>query len=114
MSTISTHVLDTSLGKPAAGIPVSLAARQADGSWKSLAQGATDSDGRWRPSAANESALSPGTYKFTFDTAAYFRAHNTDGFFPLVEITFSIRDAAQHHHVPLLLSPYSYSTYRGS
>jgi len=114
MSSISTHVLDTSLGKPAARVPVSLAARQSDGSWKLLAQGATDADGRWRPSAANESSFSPGAYKFTFDTAAYFRARNLEGFFPCVEITFSIRDAAQHHHVPLLLSPYSYSTYRGS
>jgi 5-hydroxyisourate hydrolase len=114
MSTVSTHVLDTSLGKPAAGVPVSLAAHQADGSWKSITQGATDADGRWRPSFANESALGPGIYKLTFDAAAYFRTRNTEGFFPNIEISFSIRDAAQHYHVPLLLSPYSYSTYRGS
>ena len=114
MSTFTTHVLDTSLGMPAASVPVSLAAQQSDGSWKTLAHGATDSDGRWRPSIANESAPGAGTYKLTFDTNAYFRARNTEGFFPAVEITFSIRDAAQNYHVPLLLSPYSYSTYRGS
>jgi 5-hydroxyisourate hydrolase len=114
MSTFSTHVLDTSLGKPAAGVAVSLSCRQSDGSWKMLAHGATNAGGRWHPSPENESALVPGTYRLGFDTAAYFRAHNTEGFFPAVEITFSIRDAAQHHHVPLLLSPYSYSTYRGS
>lgn len=114
MSTISTHVLDTSLGKPAADVPVSLATRQSDGSWKIVNQGATDSDGRWRPSLPNESTLAPGTYKLTFDTAKYFHARNMEGFFPAVEITFSIRDTAQNYHVPLLLSPYSYSTYRGS
>jgi 5-hydroxyisourate hydrolase len=114
MSVISTHVLDTSLGKPAVGVPVSLAARQADGSWKLLAQGTTDGDGRWRLSSVNESAVAPGTCKIIFDTAAYFRACNIEGFFPVVEITLSIHDAAQNHHVPLLLSPYAYSTYRGS
>jgi 5-hydroxyisourate hydrolase len=114
MSTISTHVLDTSLGKPAAGVAVSLACRQADCSWKPLTHGSTDSNGRWRPSPADEPALVPGTYRLAFDTSAYFRARNTEGFYPVVEITFSIRDSAQHHHVPLLLSPYSYSTYRGS
>jgi 5-hydroxyisourate hydrolase len=114
MITISTHVLDTSRGKPAAGVPVLLSARQLDGSWKILNQGATDSDGRWRPSLANESAFGPGTYRLTFDTAKYFHARNAEGFFPIAEITFSIREAEQHYHVPLLLSPYSYSTYRGS
>jgi 5-hydroxyisourate hydrolase len=114
MSTVSTHVLDTSLGKPAANVPVTLAVREADGSWKSLAQGATDSNGRWRPSGANEAPLNPGTYKLTFDTTVYFRTRHTEGFYPHVEVTFSIRAAAEHHHLPLLLSPYSYSTYRGS
>jgi 5-hydroxyisourate hydrolase len=114
MSTISTHVLDTSLGKPAAGMFVSLAMRQADGSWKTLAYGATDADGRWRPSAANESSLTPGTYRLMFDTAAYFLARKAEAFYPSVDITFTIRDATEHHHVPLLLCPYSYSTYRGS
>ncbi|MFZ0820977.1 MAG: hydroxyisourate hydrolase [Candidatus Acidiferrales bacterium] len=114
MSTISTHVLDTSLGKPATGVPVSLAMLQADGSWKTLAHGATDADGRWRPSAANEFSLAPGAYRLMFDTAAYFVARNTEGFYPSVDITFTIRNGAEHHHVPLLLSPYSYSTYRGS
>jgi 5-hydroxyisourate hydrolase len=114
MSAISTHVLDTSLGKPAGGVPVSLAARQPDGSWKSIAAGVTDGDGRWRLPATSESAVTPGVYKLAFDTAAYFRARNAEAFFPLVEISFSLRDAAQNHHVPLLLSPYSYSAYRGS
>jgi 5-hydroxyisourate hydrolase len=114
MSTISTHVLDTSLGKPAGSVSVSLSMRQADGSWKTLAHGATDADGRWRPSAAIEFSITPGNYRLMFDTAAYFHARNTEGFYPSVDITFTIRDAAEHHHVPVLLSPYSYSTYRGS
>jgi len=114
MSTVSTHVLDTSLGKPAAGVPVSLGIRELDGSWRMLDQGATDADGRWRPSAANDFSLAPGTYRITVDPTAYFHTRNMESFYPFIDITFTIRNAAEHHHVPLLLSPYSYSTYRGS
>lgn len=112
MSSISTHILDTS-GKPVAGLPVILALRQADGSWKHLGSGITDKDGRLRDFPGS-GAISPGIYKFTFESGAYFRSRGVDTFFPQIEIIFAVTDAAQHYHVPLLMSPYSYSAYRGS
>ena len=110
-SPITTHVLDTALGKPAAGIPVSLHL-QLDGTWRELARGLTNQDGRITD-LLQDPKLKPGKYRLTFDTAAYL---GTTGkpFFPEVEVVFEIRDPDQHYHVPLLLSPYGYSTYRGS
>jgi 5-hydroxyisourate hydrolase len=110
MSQLTTHVLDTTLGRPAAGVPVALAAF-ADGSWIVLADGVTDADGRARD--LGPSSVPPGRYRFTFDTAAYFAATGQVGFHPEVVVTFDVTDDS-HHHVPLLLSPFAYSTYRGS
>lgn len=107
MSQVTTHVLDAALGTPAAGVPVSL--HDADG--MILAVGITSADGRI-PELGPE-ALAPGTYTVVFDTAAYFAETKTPTFYPNVTITFDIVDGS-HYHVPLLLSPYSYSTYRGS
>ena len=108
---VTTHVLDTARGRPAAGVPVTLARLGAEGSTV-IGAGETDADGRCADLAP--SALEPGTYRLHFDTATYFAASGQVGFFPEVTVTFSLTDAGQHHHVPLLLSPFAYSTYRGS
>ena len=114
MSRITTHVLDTSRGEPAAGVGVTLSAQGKDGSWKQLGQGVTDADGRAKDLLPEGSELTMGTYRLTFDTAAYFCARQTDAFFPRVEVVFLVGDTKQRYHIPLLLSPYGYSTYRGS
>jgi 5-hydroxyisourate hydrolase len=111
MSAITTHVLDTSLGRPAGGVTVTLEYLSEEG-WKWLGGGRTDDDGRVRDLFGNE--VVPGTYRLTFDTASYFAASRTEGFFPLVQLVFQVRDSSRDHHVPLLLSPFGYSTYRGS
>ncbi|QVQ51814.1 hydroxyisourate hydrolase [Spiractinospora alimapuensis] len=112
MSHVTTHVLDTALGRPAAGVPVTLEARAADDTWTLVAHGTTDDDGRI--SDLGPSALPAGAHRITFDTATYFDASDQRGFFPEITVTFELSDTASHYHVPLLLSPYSYSTYRGS
>lgn len=122
---LSTHVLDAALGQPAARIPVRLD-RLDGGAWVAVASGVTGSDGRlarWQPRgaagqvAAGEPApdgLAPGLHRLTFETGGYFAGQGIDAFYPEVTVTFQIRDAGQHYHLPLLLSPYAYSTYRGS
>jgi hydroxyisourate hydrolase len=107
--TVSTHVLDATAGTPAAGVPVSLAARDADGSWRPVGDGETGADGRLRFGTAT----SPGVYRLTFGTGDYFTARGTETFYPEVSVTFAVQ-AGGHFHVPLLLSPFAYSTYRGS
>ncbi|HEX8139429.1 MAG TPA: hydroxyisourate hydrolase [Pyrinomonadaceae bacterium] len=114
MSAITTHVLDTARGRPASGVPVLLELRSAEGDWQAVGQGETDGDGRLRDLLPAGDVLGEATYRLTFDTAAYFSAHNIEGFYPQVIVIFSVRDAAAHYHVPLLLNPYGYSTYRGS
>ena len=114
MSAITTHVLDTSLGRPAAGVAVALEMLSTDGDWAALGASVTDQDGRCRDLLATGASPSPGTYRLTFQTAAYHRSNGVDGFFPEVMIVFNLVDAAAHYHVPLLLSPFGYSTYRGS
>lgn len=109
MSAISTHVLDTAQGKPAAGIAVRLE-RQDGTQWKALGSGATDGNGR-ATGLLGSQPLQKGVYRLTFETGAYQTA---GGFFPWVVIPFEVKDPGQHYHVPLLLSPYGYSTYRGS
>ncbi|ROS39511.1 hydroxyisourate hydrolase [Amycolatopsis thermoflava] len=105
MSLVTTHVLDTAAGRPAADVAVRL--ETIDGTV--IAQGRTDDDGRVRDLGPAE--LDPGVYRLVFDTGAYL---GPDAFFPEVTVAFRITDGTQHHHVPVLLSPYSYSTYRGS
>ncbi|MEO5664562.1 MAG: hydroxyisourate hydrolase [Nocardioides sp.] len=105
MSTLSTHVLDTSLGKPAAGVRITLVV---DGEATEVA--ATDADGRVADLGGD---LAPGTYSLRFDSGGYFSASGIEGFYPEVLVTFTISGAG-HVHVPLLLSPFGYSTYRGS
>ena|ERR1041385_2993971 len=112
MSAITTHVLDTSRGRPAAGVPVTLEAQAADG-WTLVGKGSTNADGRVSDLTASDS-IATGVYRLIFDTATYFAAQKIDGFYPQVTVTFKIEDATQHYHVPLLLNPFGYSTYRGS
>ncbi|MBW3601781.1 MAG: hydroxyisourate hydrolase [Actinobacteria bacterium] len=113
MSGISTHVLDTAAGSPAAGVPVRLETRGPDGAWVLLGDGETDTDGRLSGLSAGDEVRA-GAYRLTFDTAAYFRAREVAGFYPRVAVEFVVERVGTRHHVPLLLSPFGYSTYRGS
>jgi 5-hydroxyisourate hydrolase len=113
MSAITTHVLDTSVGKPAASVSVTLEMHSAEG-WKTLASGTTNADGRLRDLLPEDAPLAPGVYRLRFETAVYFRARGVESLYPQVEVTFTVKDAAQHYHVPLLIAPHGYTTYRGS
>jgi 5-hydroxyisourate hydrolase len=110
-SRVTTHVLDAASGRPAPGVEAVLD-RYADGGWSRLASASTDDDGRIADFGPVD--LDPGTYRVTFDTGAYFAAAGVRGFYPEVAITFTLDDPGTHYHVPLLLSPYAFSTYRGS
>ena len=110
-SSLSTHVLDAVSGNPAAGIAVRLERRDGGGDWAALATGTTDSDGRIREFGPG--GLGPGVHRLVFDTGSYFAATGQAGFYPEVTIAFSVA-GERHYHVPLLLSPFAYSTYRGS
>jgi 5-hydroxyisourate hydrolase len=112
MSPITTHVLDTRLGRPAAGVAVVLEKLDA-GAWQPIGLGATDANGRLATLLA-EGALTAGRHRLTFDTGAYFQQQGVEHFYPSVTVDFEIADPTQHYHVPLLLSPFGYSTYRGS
>lgn len=113
MSTISTHVLDTANGRPAAGVRITLEAAAPDG-WEHLGTTSTDDDGRAPHLLRADQAVQPGVHRMVFDTGAWFAENGVAGFYPKVTVTFEIPDANDHYHVPLLLSPYGYSTYRGS
>jgi 5-hydroxyisourate hydrolase len=110
-SHITTHVLDTGSGKPAAGVTVALHRLEA-GRWVQIATGSTDADGRLKNLGPER--LPSGTYRLGFDTGAYFAATGTETFFPEVTLTFAVDEEQAQYHVPLLLSPFAYSTYRGS
>jgi 5-hydroxyisourate hydrolase len=112
MSSVTTHVLDVSRGQPARGIAVVLE-RVGGPQSESLARAATDAEGRVKAFTPTPS-LPPGIYRLTFEVGPYFAAAGVEAFYPRVVVEFDVRDAAQHYHVPLLLSPYGYSTYRGS
>ena len=113
MSAITTHVLDLARGRPAADVAVVLERRSGE-SWIAVGSARTDADGRVRAFAPGGEPLARATYRLRFDTAAHFAAQGVEAFFPEIAIAFAVVDAAQHHHVPLLLSPFGYSTYRGS
>ena len=113
MSAITTHILDTSRGRPASGVRVVLEVRGDEG-WEILGRGATDADGRLRDLLPADFDLRAGAYRLTFGTADYFAAERVESFYPEVTISFFVADAAAHYHVPLLVSPFGYSTYRGS
>lgn len=111
---ITTHILDTSRGTPAANVAIVLEILAVPDKWEAIATTSTNSDGRAPNLVPKHHELAAGTYRLTFDTAAYFTAQKVDFFYPQVEIRFIVKDPTQHHHVPLLLSPFGYSTYRGS
>jgi len=106
---LSTHVLDATTGMPAEGIAIRLE-EQIDGEWRATAHGHTNSDGRI--AALGDPGV--GIHRLHFDTGGYFAAAGVATFYPEVTVTFTVLDAAAHHHVPLLLSPFAFSTYRGS
>jgi len=112
--TLSTHVLDATTGRPAAGVRVRLE-RAGDTGWAPAGEGTTGPDGRLRLSGdPGAGAGEPGVYRMTFGSGAYFQARGSATFYPEVSITFEMTERAEHYHVPLLLSPFAYSTYRGS
>jgi 5-hydroxyisourate hydrolase len=113
MSAITTHILDTSLGRPAANVLVTLDVLEGD-QWRSLGSGQTDKDGRLRTLLPDGVRPQVATHRLRFATGAYFQHHAVPAFFPHVEIFFAVTAPEEHHHVPLLLSPFGYSTYRGS
>ncbi len=112
-SPITTHVLDTARGAPATGVRVVLDHERAPGEWARVGEGKTDADGRLRTLMA-AGALRAGAYRIEFDVGSYFQAQGVEAFWRQVSIEFVVRDAAAHYHVPLLVSPFGYSTYRGS
>ena len=112
MTSLSTHVLDTALGRPARGVRIVLLRARPDTRWQQLAAAVTDADGRVREFELKE-PLAPGEHRLVFDTGAWFSATGRTGCYPEVVITFDVAEPG-HHHVPLLLSPFAYSTYRGS
>lgn len=112
MSGLSTHVLDLSTGKPAAGVTVRLERAEGDG-FVPISEQPTNDDGRVASLLGGE-ALRASTYRLTFSIGAYFSARGEPVFYPEAQVLFAVSDAARHHHIPLLLSPFGYSTYRGS
>jgi 5-hydroxyisourate hydrolase len=112
MSGISTHVLDTSRGRPGSGVDVTLEFRTATG-WEVQGSGTTDDDGRI-DNLHFEDSLVRGTYRLTFDTGSYFRLKGQESFYPHVVIVFEVAHAEEHYHIPLLLNAFGYTTYRGS
>lgn len=112
MSGITSHVLDTSRGKPAEGIAIRLERKATDDAWQSIKEAVTDSDGRV-PNIADNSCVT-GHYRISFLVEEYFNLQQVKAFYPIVQIEFKVDDPNQHYHVPLLLNPFGYSTYRGS
>jgi 5-hydroxyisourate hydrolase len=113
MSGITTHILDTAHGRPAGGVSVILE-RLVGAEWKVLGRTATNADGRIGAFFPATPISSPGAYRLRFDVAPYFRAQAAESFYSEITITFNVDDPAEHYHVPLLLSPCGYTTYRGS
>lgn len=113
-SPITTHVLDTMRGTPAADLQVVLEFRAQAKDWKELARGKTDTDGRITDLIGENTKLEPGVYRLAFHTSTYFKSVGVDGFYPYIHVVFELKEPITRCHVPLLLSPYGYSTYRGS
>lgn len=111
-SPITTHILDLSRGRPADGVDVRLE-RHDGGGWRELARGTTDDDGRIRD-LLEAGTIEAGDYRLTFATGDYFDRRGVETFYPEVSVAFRIREPSEHYHVPLLLSPFGYTTYRGS
>jgi 5-hydroxyisourate hydrolase len=113
MKRISTHILDVHRGQPATGVPVRLEFKETAGTWRSLNSTHTDQDGRC-PQLLPSDEMPPGIYRLVFDVANYFTTLKLEALYPVVEITFRVRDNESHFHIPLLLNANGYTTYRGS
>lgn len=113
-SPITSHVLDTHRGGAATGVPVQLEKQISKTEWKTLGHGATNADGRVETLLPAGAKTEPGVYRLTFDTAAYFQKSGSTSFYPCVVVIFEVREDRAHYHVPLLLSPFGYTTYRGT
>jgi len=109
---LSTHILDTAIGRPATGVSLALSKLSGE-TWSKVGHGSTDADGRCK-TLLGDTPLEAATYKIHFATAEYFTAQSLTGLYPFVEIVFTITDPAQHYHIPLLLTANGYTTYRGS
>jgi 5-hydroxyisourate hydrolase len=114
MSKVSTHILDMARGVPVAGMSVTLEAGKNDGEWQKVGSGHTDHDGRCAQLLPDSEPLVPGTYRLTFDTGAYQAAHGGPTLYPFVQVVFRVGEGESRFHIPLLLGPYGYTTYRGS
>ena len=114
MPAITTHVLDLSRGYPAAGVRVALEQGSANEQWRRVGDGVTDGNGRLSTLLPASSELAPGIYRLSFETGAYFQEQGLPTFFPHVVVMFVVSDTSRHYHVPILVSPFGYSTYRGS
>ena len=114
MNRLSTHVLEIAQGKPAKDVPVRLERQESGGEWRLIFSSRTDGDGRCPQLLPENQTLRAGNYRLAFDTASYYLAQKIQGLYPVVEITFQVRDGESHFHIPLLLSPHGYTTYRGS
>jgi 5-hydroxyisourate hydrolase len=110
---ISTHILDTALGRPAANVPINLALLK-DSGWILLNDTVTDPDGRCKHLLPESQSLHPGTYRIRFYPAAYYQQNHLTGLYPVIEITFTVANPEEHYHIPLLLTANGYTTYRGS
>jgi 5-hydroxyisourate hydrolase len=110
---ISTHILDTTLGRPAAEVPITLA-YMTNSVWSLINDAVTDTDGRCKNLLPLTLALQPGMYRVHFETAAYYKRNSIEGLYPYIEIVFTVSDSEQHYHIPLLLTANGYTTYRGS
>ena len=113
MSTFSTHILDTARGMPARGVRVTLQRSAGPDQWEDIAMGSTNADGRIPDFVSESKPLPAGIYRVRFDVSAYFSEHKTKSFYPYIEVVFELGNDG-HYHVPLLLSPWGFSTYRGS
>lgn len=111
VSQVSAHVLDTTAGSPAAGVEIRLEAGYGD-QWTEVARATTDVDGRVKDLGPDR--LEPGTFRLTFETGAYFASAGVETFFPYATVVFTVDDTGRHYHVPLLISPFALSSYRGS
>lgn len=111
---LSSHILDINSGRPAAGVTIVLSKMNADKSWEVIDRRTTDSNGRVKDFLEQKDGkTNKGTYKLTFLTAPYFEARKQESFYPFIDVVFTIKDD-NHYHVPITLSPFGYSTYRGS
>ncbi len=112
MSQITTHILDTTIGRPAEGVHITLY-EQSGSDWRKVAQGITNNDGRISNLLEKDTLLPLGIYRMNFEVRSYFQRQGVEAFYPTVDIIFTV-NSGEHYHVPLLLNPYGYSTYRGS